>query len=665
MPKKKLAHNPDLDVDDRQVKSILNKRTRYRKDFLTFCKERLQVIDRDHPSGAAIVPFEPNVAQLAFNDTIEKVKMFNRERTTLEQQVDPDVHISEYPVKIVVLKARKAGFSTFIAARAFWKCDLNEATKAMLMAHREDAAQNIAGIQRRFIHKFRDDNTSILGKIPKMGSTIEWCPEHDSKIILKTAGSKDGSNRSFTYQILHFSEIAHYADSDEVSAAQAAAATANETYFESTANGMGNIFHGAWEKAIHVETALDLLRNGQPMPEDWNGFFRFFWAWWQDPAYKAPLMPGEEEAIKESLDATETALVESYELTMAQIKWRRLKIRNECANQSKMSPEAYFCQEYPSCASEAFVTSGSNVFPQEPLSYMVTKAKGRKPPFYYRMVRQSERDYTFQNSRERAANFFVYEKPRAGLHYVMGVDIAQGLETGDYTVISIWSRIGDHKIHEVARYIGHCRADEAGELAVFLAYHYNNAFIMPERTGVGVAACERIFRLGYPNVYKAKNETRHKRDESTDILVVGFNTSHSTKPLLVEKGVQVLRDGNIFIRSMEALEQWRSYSNVDGQYTAPSGQHDDCVMADLLAIFAHFTPGIAPMVKWHQAKIEHKAASISYLDCQKENEKEWREVAHKSMQKWSQRNLEKELNSGFKSVNTTRHQRRTKKNPFE
>jgi hypothetical protein len=76
----------------------------------------------------------------------------------------------------------------------------------------------------------------------------------------------------------------------------------------------------------------------------------------------------------------------------------------------------------------------------------------------------------------------------------------------------------------------------------------------------------------------------------------GFYTGSRTKPLLVSAGQQACREEKILIRSKTALRQWEIYKNADGRYMAPEGEKDDCVMADLLAIWAHFTH-VAPLVR--------------------------------------------------------------------
>lgn len=55
----------------------------------------------------------------------------------------------------------------------------------------------------------------------------------------------------------------------------------------------------------------------------------------------------------------------------------------------------------------------------------------------------------------------------------MGVDAAEGLENGDWSVISIFDRTNGTKMVEVARVRSKTPARELGEMANFLGWMYN------------------------------------------------------------------------------------------------------------------------------------------------------------------------------------------------
>ena len=51
------------------------------------------------------------------------------------------------------------------------------------------------------------------------------------------------------------------------------------------------------------------------------------------------------------------------------------------------------------------------------------------------------------------ANFWIYERPKPGRFYCAGIDVAQGLATGDWSVIMVYDRT-DGTFYREARSLG-------------------------------------------------------------------------------------------------------------------------------------------------------------------------------------------------------------------
>lgn len=183
----------------------------------------------------------------------------------------------------------------------------------------------------------------------------------------------------------------------------------------------------------------------------------------------------------------------------------------------------------------------------------------------------------------------------------MGADSAEGLEHGDWSVISIFERFVDH-IVEVGRVRSKTPAEELGELAYFLARMYNNAYLVAERNPPGNAMCAKLVDLGYAGyMWHHRPIETVTNMESPEKFTAGFKTMVNTKAMIVHKGVNGLRNNQIILRHPDAIKEWKQFSCIDGKYNAPSGKSDDCVMADLLALFGN---GEAPpLIKSSTTKI--------------------------------------------------------------
>jgi hypothetical protein len=575
-------------------------RNRYKNDLKLFANEQLMIVDKHAPGGSALIPFDFNECQQALHSLIERVGDFNEMRSRALNEYDSHVPISRLPIEIVVLKARKVGVSTYFEARAFWKAEFNPHTNVLVMAHERNAAQNIVDIAQRF-DVFWSPNTEIPLRrqiVRSSDDIIEWEAEHDSRFVVQTAGKMGGgSSRSFSYQFFHFSEIAFFpADSEQLAAAMRAKTEFYEMFLESTANGEGNIFHDEWSNALYLEEALVLYEEKKPFPKWWNGKFKFFWAWHQDSHNRIPLLPHEKAYVEESLDEAEKQLIEDFGVNYEQLAWRRRQINGECSKQNRMTPEEFFRQEDPSTPEEAFVAKSPSVFDPKKINLMIGLtnkffSEGKKPFFQGFILRDPEIDEGWKfrpASIIEGSQLVQWEPPDASKAYVIGVDCAEGLEHGDWTVISVFDRCDGTAIREVARYRAKTPAEEAGELAVFLAKLYEDAYIVCERNAPGNAACNAIVHLAYPHIYHARNIELFTDKENPEGFTAGFITNKQTKGMIVQHGITAIRDDQILIRHPDALKEWKIFANVNGKYGAPDGDNDDCVMADLLALFGSF-----------------------------------------------------------------------------
>lgn len=572
-------------------------RARLSGDFRSFAEAYLRIMDRDNPRGPQIIPFAFNACQRELDTLINRIKAFNIARTQATRAMDGRTEVSDLPVEVVAVKARKGGVSTYLRARQFWRSEFTPHLRSIVMAHEKKSSRTIAKIgvtfhtmwpKRVYDDTKKRDVPDIRIPIRRLSDdNMEWESEHGSSMVVQTAGSKQGTSRGDTYHFAHFSEYAHYPASDEVAATLNARVPYHETYYESTANGEGGEFYELARHSITIEEAEERLARGEAMPETWNGAFLFFWPWWKDPGYRLPLGPGEESMIRDSLSEREEELIELYDVDFEQLKFRRQKLRGECTKQSKMAPEDYWEQEYPSCLEDAFVAAGDEVFDRRRLSKMGKMAEDGRP-LTYRPMRVSENNWVMREAVPSNATMWVFEPPRKGGKYVIGVDTAQGLKHGDWSVITVFDRTDGTVAIEVCRVRAKIQPSPLGELAVQIAMVYNDAFIVPEKNPPGNATCERIFNLGYTNVYIHKNPDLISSHVVVNSFFYGFDTKGKSRANLVDNGVRYMLDDMVVLRSPEAIQEWKIFSKIDGKAQAPEGECDDCVMADLLALHGAF-----------------------------------------------------------------------------
>ncbi len=649
---RELSRGSDFNDYMEEVQRI---RDGWRDDFELFCREKLKIVNKMATNNNFMVPFEFNECQKALNDLIEKIGDFNEVKTAKLNERNPSVPISRLPIEIIILKARKVGVSTFLEARAYWKAALFKEQKCLIMAHERPAAQNIADIAQRF-DIYWDPDEPVVTKIPlsrMSDDLIEWEKGHGSSIVVETAGSKGGgSSRSFTYHLLHMSEVGFYpSDSAQVAAALSARALYHETYFESTPNGTGNMFYEDWQNAMWFEDIVRLSKEGA-LPRWWNGKVRFFWPWFAQSENIVPLLEEEDAYITETLDDEEKLMIEEFDLSNEQIAWRRAQIAGPCSKQNAMSAKEYFKQEHPSTPEEGFIAKSQALFDPRPLNAMSEASKLIKPvfvghlmhdpddPIGFRMMKGGEYVVPLTGSPSIiGATFVQWELPEKDTSYVMGADSAEGLEHGDWSVITICSRTNGTVMKEVARYRGKTPARELAEIADFLGRMYNDAYLVAERNPPGNAMCERLLELGYPNLYHHRNIESVTDMENPSSFTVGFRTTTMTKPMICERGVQALRDNAIILRHPDAIKEWKYFSRVNRIYSAPNGMNDDCVIADLLAYFG--MEEAPPMLIYRSLEAEKEEEENAGLSAEEIQSKYWQKKIKEVRERAAERNVEK------------------------
>lgn len=168
----------------------------------------------------------------------------------------------------------------------------------------------------------------------------------------------------------------------------------------------------------------------------------------------------------------------------------------------------------------------------------------------------------------------------------LGVDVSEGIG-GDASVLSV---VNQNNGEELAFWQGQLPPDILVEKTLRLLSHLNKKLkrkvhVVPEINGLGVAFLTHI-KKNYTNLYKREvflKQTREKKE------VLGWKTSVSTKPLLINNHVDLLRNDKLIIHTPEILEQMKTFVYTDDAKKsgmgADPGFHDDTVIAHALACF--------------------------------------------------------------------------------
>lgn len=184
-------------------------------------------------------------------------------------------------------------------------------------------------------------------------------------------------------------------------------------------------------------------------------------------------------------------------------------------------------QEYPENPEEAFIRSGNPVFDVDLL---------RTLP----LVKPSR--YTFVDGQDLPVlqpdgALRVWELRDSMDAYVIGADVAEGLEHGDYSSAHV---ISANTNRLVAKWHGRIDPDLFGELLARLGWYYNTAFIGCEVNNHGLTTNKALQRLGYPRIYQRKRLDGPRKNRK-NVDSIGWLTTRVSKPLMIDELARDLR----------------------------------------------------------------------------------------------------------------------------
>jgi len=231
---------------------------------------------------------------------------------------------------------------------------------------------------------------------------------------------------------------------------------------------------------------------------------------------------------------------------------------------SRMNNPMKFAQEY----GLEFLASGRSVFDQ-----MIIK-KQRKNILNVgdAVTDESSKEVYFVKEED---GLRIYKKPEVGGLYVMGVDVSEGVEGGDYSVAVIFNRKTGE---EVAMFRGLVPPDVLANKVDKWGRQYNNALMVVEINNHGLTTVTVLRQLIYPSLYfrQAKFETIGQGSSDK----IGWKTNKLTRPLLIDDLAQAIRDGILTIHSKELLNEMSVFVyNNNGDMQPQEGFHDDIIFA--------------------------------------------------------------------------------------
>jgi len=220
-----------------------------------------------------------------------------------------------------------------------------------------------------------------------------------------------------------------------------------------------------------------------------------------------------------------------------------------------------------------FLASGDTVF--EPDDMMFYEQTYLKDPLEKRGV---------------DGNLWIWEGVDYSKTYMIVADVSRG-DSADYSAFHIFDIDG---CVQVGEYKGKLSPKDFGNVLVGIASEYNDALLVVENANIGWATIEQIIERQYNNLYyssKSQMETvesymtKYERDK----LVPGFTMSVRTRPLVIAKMIEYIREKGVTIQSKRLLGEMRVFVWKNGKPQAQTNYNDDLLISCATALYVRDT----------------------------------------------------------------------------
>ena len=187
-------------------------------------------------------------------------------------------------------------------------------------------------------------------------------------------------------------------------------------------------------------------------------------------------------------------------------------------------------------------------------------------------------------------NLWRWKWPESGKDYMMVADVSRG----DATDFSAFHVIDIESCEQVAEYRGLIDTTAFGDMLRVTGTEYNDALIAVENANVGWAVLQRLIDKGYRNMFYTEKDYHYvETDKSMKIrkglTVAGFTTSIKTRPLILSKLDECMRNFSVIIHSERTYNELTTFIWKGNKAEAMSGYNDDLVMALSIALWIRDT----------------------------------------------------------------------------
>ena len=205
-------------------------------------------------------------------------------------------------------------------------------------------------------------------------------------------------------------------------------------------------------------------------------------------------------------------------------------------------------------------------------------------------------------------NLWIWENYDSECTYLLSADVARG-DGKDYSVFHILKL---DTMEAVAEYQGKVTPDVFSGILLNAGNEYGNCMIVVENNSVGFAVLDKLKEAGYPNVYHSIKSSHEYVDqleaEYRNSSVPGFTTSLKTRPMIIAKMEEFIRNKLVKIYSSRLVDEFKTFVWNNGRPQAMRSYHDDLIIAFAIGCWVRDT-----VFSENQREMQYKKAILNSI----------------------------------------------------
>jgi hypothetical protein len=177
-------------------------------------------------------------------------------------------------------------------------------------------------------------------------------------------------------------------------------------------------------------------------------------------------------------------------------------------------------------------------------------------------------------------NFWIFEEFDPTCNYLLVADVSRG-DGADYSTFHI---IKLETLEVIGEYQGKPTLDMFANMLNSVGREFGDCMLVVENNNIGYSVLDKLINdFQYPSVYHSIKSTHEyieqHQAEVMDSAVPGFTTSMKTRPLIIAKLEEFIRNKLITVYSSRTTNEMKTFIWRNGKPQAMKGYNDDLIMA--------------------------------------------------------------------------------------